>query len=108
MPGPYPQNNKVEGNRIDNLGYTGVLLCGYGPGTKDVNKNNLITNNEISRVGQLWFHALGIFVFQSGFNTISHNYIHDTLYDAIVVSGVRPRFFGYRFKDIPRESSENP
>ena len=97
----YCQNNRVEGNLIHNLGYTGVLLCGYGPGTKDVNKNNLITNNEISRIGQLWFHALGVFVFQSGHNTISHNYIHDTLYDAIVVSGVRPRFFGYRFKDFP-------
>jgi parallel beta-helix repeat protein len=104
----YCRNNKVEGNRIDNLGYTGVLLCGYGPGTKDVNQNNLITNNEISRVGQLWFHALGIFVFQSGFNTISHNYIHDTLYDAIVVSGVRPRFFGYRFKDFPNFPEEYP
>jgi hypothetical protein len=97
----YCQNNRIEGNLISNLGYTGVLLCGYGPGTKDVNKNNLIANNEISRIGQLWFHALGVFVFQSGYNTISHNYIHDTLYDAIVVSGVRPRFFGYRFKDFP-------
>ncbi|VGO16288.1 hypothetical protein PDESU_04879 [Pontiella desulfatans] len=97
----YCQNNRVEGNLIENIGYTGILLCGYGPGTKDVNKNNLITNNEISRIGQLWFHGLGIFVFQSGYNTISHNYIHDTLYDAIVVSGVRPRFFGYRFKDFP-------
>lgn len=97
----YCQNNLIEGNQLDNLGYTGILLCGYGPGTKDVNKNNTITNNEISRVGRLWFHALSIFVFQSGHNVISHNYIHDTMYDAIVVSGVRPRFFGYRFKDFP-------
>ncbi len=104
----YAQNNRITGNRIDNLGYTGILLCGYGPGTKDVNHHNLITNNEISQVGQLWFHALGIFVFQSGHNTISHNYIHDTLYDAIVVSGVRPRFFGYRFKDFPDFPTQYP
>jgi parallel beta-helix repeat protein len=97
----YCQNNRVENNRLDNLGYTGVLLCGYGPGTKDVNKGNIITNNEISRVGRLWFHGLAIFVFQSGHNTISHNYIHDIFYDAIVVSGVRPRFFGWEFKDFP-------
>ncbi|MBK1876053.1 right-handed parallel beta-helix repeat-containing protein [Pelagicoccus mobilis] len=97
----YAQNNRIEGNLLDNLGYTGILLCGYGPGTKDVNHHNIVTNNEISRVGRLWFHALSIFVFQSGHNTISHNYIHDTMYDAIVVSGVRPRFFGYRFKDFP-------
>lgn len=104
----YAQNNRICGNRLDNLGYTGILLCGYGPGTKDVNRNNLVTDNEISRVGQLWFHALGIFVFQSGYNTISHNFIHDTLYDAIVVSGVRPRFFGYRFKDFPDFPKEYP
>jgi hypothetical protein len=97
----YCQNNRVESCRIDNLGYTGILLCGYGPGTKDVNKRNIVTDNEISRIGQLWFHGLAIFVFQSGHNVISHNYIHDTLYDAIVVSGVRPRFFGWRFKDFP-------
>lgn len=97
----YCQNNRVESNRIDNVGHTGILLCGYGPGTKDVNKNNVITNNEISRVGRLWFHAMAVFVFQSGQNLISHNYIRDTSYDAIVVSGVRPRFFGYRFKDFP-------
>ena len=97
----YCQNNRIEDNKIDNLGHTGILLCGYGPGTKDVNRNNIITNNEISRVGRLWFHAMAIFVFQSGHNTISHNYIHDTSYDAIVVSGVRPRFFGWRFNDFP-------
>ena len=104
----YCQNNLVEGNLINNLGYTGILLCGYGPGTKDVNNNNHITNNEISNIGKLWFHAMGIFVFQSGFNTISHNYIHDTRYDAIVVSGVRPRFFGYRFSDFPDFPEDYP
>lgn len=97
----YCQNNLIEGNKIDNIGSTGIFLCGYGPGTKDVNKNNIITNNEIGNIGKVWFHALGVFVFQSGFNTISHNFIHDTNYDAIVVSGVRPRFYGYPFKDFP-------
>lgn len=104
----YCQNNTVAGNLIDNLGYTGILLCGYGPGTKDVNKNNVVTNNEISRIGQLWFHGMAIFVFQSGHNVISHNYIHDTFYDAIVISGVRPRFFGWRFKDFPNFPQEYP
>jgi len=104
----YCRNNRIEGNRLDNLGHTGILLCGYGPGAKDVNKGNIVTNNEISRVGRLWFHAMAIFVFQSGHNTISHNYIHHSSYDAIVVSGVRPRFFGYRFKDFPNFPEANP
>lgn len=104
----YCRNNRIEDNIIDNLGHTGILLCGYGPGAKDVNKHNIVTNNEISRVGRLWFHAMAIFVFQSGYNTISHNYIHDTSYDAIVVSGVRPRFFGWRFNDFPNFTEAYP
>ncbi|MHC4737230.1 MAG: right-handed parallel beta-helix repeat-containing protein [Planctomycetota bacterium] len=36
------QENRIVGNHIEHIGGTGVLLCGYGPGTKDVNKNNLV------------------------------------------------------------------
>jgi len=39
------RNNSISGNLIENLGGLGILLAGYGPGTKDVNKQNSITNN---------------------------------------------------------------
>jgi hypothetical protein len=83
----YAQNNKVIGNDIYELGGTGILLAGYGPGTKDVNRNNLISNNYIHHIGRLWTHSLGIWMWQSGNNLVSHNTIHDVPYTAIAVTG---------------------
>jgi len=91
------QGVTVEGCEFRDLGGTGVLLCGYGPGNKDVNKGNTIHNNEITRVGQLFLHSPGIFVWQSGHNRISHNHVYDQAYTGIVVSGVRRRFFAPMF-----------
>ena len=34
--------NKISGNHIEQMGGGGILLCGYGPGIKDVNKKNLV------------------------------------------------------------------
>ncbi|MCX6225527.1 MAG: hypothetical protein NTV01_12390, partial [Bacteroidia bacterium] len=69
------------------LGGTGILFAGYGPGTKDVNKNNIISNNYIHHIGCLWTHSLGIWLWQSGQNLVSHNTIHDVPYTAIAVTG---------------------
>jgi hypothetical protein len=90
----YGQNIKIISNTFRNLGGTGILLCGYGPGLKDVNKNNQIVNNDISRCGQLFWHSPAIFIWQSGENIARNNRIHDIPYDAVVISGVRPRYFG--------------
>ena len=90
----YAQNIRFFGNTIRNVGGTGILFAGYGPGTKDVNKNNEIVNNDISKCGQLWLHSPAIFIWQSGENVARNNKIHDLPYDAIVISGVRPRFYG--------------
>jgi hypothetical protein len=90
----YGQNIRVEGNNIHDLGGTGVLLCGYGPGKKDVNKNNLISNNNIQSGGRLWLHNPGVFIWQSGENKVLNNRIHDFAYNALVLSGVRPRYHG--------------
>jgi len=89
----YAQNIRVAGNNIHRLGGTAVLLCGYGPGLKDVNKHNLVVNNNIQTCSQLYWHNPGIFVWQSGENKILNNRIHDLPYDGIVLSGVRPRYF---------------
>lgn len=83
----YAQNINVNNNELSELGGAGILLAGYGPGTKDVNKNNVITNNDIHHIGRQWWHSLGIWVWQSGNNMISHNTIHDVPYGAIVISG---------------------
>jgi len=83
------QGIRIESNLIDRVGHMGILLCGYGPGTKDVNKRNIITNNLIHRVGRVITHGAGVFAWQSGENTISHNLIHNVPRKGIGLCGVR-------------------
>ena len=100
----YCQDITVEGSTFKDLGGTGILLCGYGPGKKDVNKNNIVCNNEITRVGQLFLHSPGIFIWQSGHNRITNNHIYDQAYTGLVVSGVRRRFFAPIFDKMGRKN----
>jgi len=88
------QQNKISGNHIEQMGGAGILLCGYGPGTKDVNKNNLVYNNHIHHTGRIYSHSPGIMVWQSGENRVANNLIHHTPYTGIILSGVMTHFFG--------------
>ena len=81
------ERNRVVDNEIGRLGGVGVLLAGYGPGTKDCNRHNEVTNNLIHNVGELCWGSPGIFVWQSGHNRIAHNTIRHTPYSGVVVSG---------------------
>jgi hypothetical protein len=92
----YSQNNQVVNCGFSQLGGTSILLAGYGPGKKNVNKNNSIMNNEIHDCGQIYTHSHGIFIWQSGGNWIAHNLIYNMPYDGIVISGPRPEFFNTR------------
>ena len=71
----------------------GILLCGYGPGTKDVNKNNKIINNLIRRTGELVWHGHAIFIWQSGENFVANNHIREVPRKAIGICGVRGAIF---------------
>ena len=81
------RENRVESCEISNIGGTGVLLQGYGPGTKDVNTHNRIVDNHIHHNGEDWWHNLGVFVWQSSHNLVAHNTIHHTGYTGICVTG---------------------
>jgi hypothetical protein len=83
----YAQHNRIEGNHIHQVGGVGILLAGYGPGTKDVNRDNEIRNNYLHHTGWMHWAAPSLFVWQSGHNQIAHNHLHHTPYTAIVVSG---------------------
>ncbi|MGB2821921.1 MAG: right-handed parallel beta-helix repeat-containing protein, partial [Phycisphaerae bacterium] len=85
--------NTICSNRIEHMGGGGILLCGYGPGTKDVNKKNVVYNNHIHHVGTIYWHSPGIYVCQSGENRVANNLIHHTNYTALIVSGIVTRFF---------------
>ena len=86
----HAQRNKVADCVFAHLGGTGILLSGYGPGLKDENKFNTVTNNYIHHVGTIYKHSPGIFIAQSGHNLISHNTIHDLAYNGMIISGCRP------------------
>ena len=85
-------HNEISGNHIEHMGGGGILLCGYGPGTKDVNRNNFVDNNHIHHVGKIYWHSPGIYVCQSGENRVANNLIHHTNYTALIVSGIVIRF----------------
>jgi len=89
----HAQNITIQNNLIDRVGHMGILLCGYGPGTKDANKNNRIVNNLIRRTGELIWHGHAIFVWQSGQNYIANNHIREVPRKAIGICGVRGAIF---------------
>ncbi|MCA1790864.1 MAG: right-handed parallel beta-helix repeat-containing protein [Thioalkalivibrio sp.] len=83
----HAERNRIVGNHIEDLGGAGIVLGGYGPGTKDVNRRNQILNNHIHHIGRTTWHAPGIFLWQSGENRVAHNHVHHTPYTGIVCSG---------------------
>ncbi len=87
------QRNRIARNHISDIGGAGVLMIGYGPGTKDVNKGNTVVDNHIHDIGKLWWHSHAIVAWQSGSNRIANNYIHHCPRKAVCLSGVRPGFF---------------
>lgn len=94
------QRIKINSNHLHHLGGGGIVLSGYGPGTKDVNKHNVVHDNYIHHIGELLMHSAAIFIAQSGHNEITHNTIQEVPYNGIVVSGCRPHEF-YLVKRIP-------
>lgn len=81
------QNTRVVGNDIHDIGGVGILLAGYGPGTKNVNRVNHVLNNHIHHIGKEYWGSGAIFAWQSGENHIAHNYIHHVPYTAILATG---------------------
>jgi hypothetical protein len=87
------QRNRIRNCLIEHTGNMGILLAGYGPGKKDVNRRNTIINNHLHHLGELYWHGHGIFLWQSGENQVAHNLIHDGPRKALGISGVRDQSF---------------
>jgi len=83
----HAQDIRVVGNHIHHIGGVGVLLAGYGPGTKNVNKRNVVANNHIHHVGLQYWASVAVFAWQSGENRIVHNLIHHIPYTGILSTG---------------------
>tara|TARA_R110000744_G_scaffold47804_2_gene104940 strand:+ start:6254 stop:8605 length:2352 start_codon:yes stop_codon:yes gene_type:complete len=96
----HAQNITIKDNLIDYVGHMGVLLAGYGPGTKDVNHHNTITNNIIHHVGEIIWHGHAVFAWQSGSNTIANNWIHHVPRKAVGVAGARVQILMKKHEDF--------
>lgn len=83
----HARNNRIEGNHIHDVGGVGILLAGYGPGTKDVNRDNRVVNNYLHHIGWMYWGSPALFVWQSGHNLLARNHMHHTPYTAVVISG---------------------
>ena len=83
----HSQKIKIRDCEFSYLGGTGVLLAGYGMGTKDVNRDNVISDCEIHHIGRQYWHSVGVWAWQSGHNTIEHNHIYHIPYSGILVTG---------------------
>lgn len=81
------RNNHIRDNEFSELGGVGILLAGYGPGTKDVNRRNEVSNNHVHHIGQIYWGSPAILVSQSGENRVAHNTVHHAPYDGICVVG---------------------
>ncbi len=92
----YAQNNVIYGNRIEDIGYHGIHLTGYGLGAgpftnaKDsyVNKLNVISNNIIQSTGRNIGHGMGMQICYSGNNDLAHNLFSDLPRTAIFLQGM--------------------
>ncbi|WDQ16460.1 right-handed parallel beta-helix repeat-containing protein [Rhodopirellula sp. P2] len=96
------QHNTIAGNVIEHIGGAGILLSGYGPGTKDVNRENRVFNNHIHHTGRIHSHSPGIMLWQSGENRVANNLVHNTPYTGIILSGCMTDFFRRQGRELGR------
>ena len=96
------QNTKITDNHIEYMGAAGIVLSGYGPGTKDVNKNNLIYNNHVHHTGRVYWHSPGILMWQTGDNRVANNLVHHTPYSSIILCGCMTHFFTKGGRELGR------
>ena len=91
----YAQKNRITHNEMGWLGCGGVLLQGFGPGTTDVNQDNIISRNYIHHTGAGgYMHSAAVTLYQSGGNDISLNWIDKVPYTGIAIAGCAPDEFG--------------
>ena len=82
----HAQRNRITNCELAHLGEAGILLAGYGPGTKDANHHNDIVNNYIHHFSEITWHSPGLWAWQSGHNRIVHNELHHSGYSAVLIT----------------------
>jgi hypothetical protein len=101
------QNTQITGNHIEYMGAAGIVLAGYGPGTKDVNKNNLIYNNHVHHTGRIYWHGAAILMWQTGENRVANNLLHHTPYTSMILCGCMTHYFTKGGRELGRTLRKN-
>ncbi len=101
----YAQNNTVYGNDITQTGYAGIFMIGEDPGSPNYcSRCNTISNNKIHEVGNFVGHGAGIYLMNSGENTVTHNEICNVPRYGISMKGIRYGVFADNgLGDVPFE-----
>jgi hypothetical protein len=101
----YAQKIQVLNNEMGHMGCGGVLLQGYGPGLKDVNRNNIIERNYIHHTGAGgYLHSAAVTLYQAGSNDISFNIISHVPYVGVQICGAN----WDAFNGDPRSNNVDP
>ncbi|MBM3501487.1 MAG: hypothetical protein FJX74_22765, partial [Armatimonadetes bacterium] len=88
------RDNVVEGNTIEDVGGNGVMVGEHYPGwdwtkglppAEEVASGNRVANNHVTRCGQEYFGAVGVWVGFAEGTLVAHNLIHDLPYTGISV-----------------------
>ncbi len=82
----HAQRNRISNCELAHLGEAGILLAGYGPGTKNVNHHNDVINNSIHHFSEITWHSPGLWAWQSGHNRMVHNELHHSGYSAVLIT----------------------
>jgi len=82
----HAQRNRISNCELAHLGEAGILLAGYGPGTKNANHHNDIVNNYIHHFSEITWHSPGLWAWQSGHNRMVHNELHHSGYSAVLIT----------------------
>ena len=81
------KRNRITANEIGDIGGGGVKIgeVTRRPNEAEQCRENVVADNHIHNLGQVFPPAVGIWVGQSSGNTLAHNHIHDLYYTAISV-----------------------
>ncbi|MFC1766794.1 right-handed parallel beta-helix repeat-containing protein, partial [Planctomycetota bacterium] len=82
----HAQRNRITDSEFAHLGEAGILLVGYGLGTKNTNHHNDIINNYIHHFSEITWQSPGFWAWQSGHNRIAHNEFSHSGYCSVVIS----------------------
>ena len=88
----------VSGNWVEDIGGFGLYANGIGPGDAryssaeeaDVNRGHLITNNLFHDGGRQIEYGTGVWLYQTGGTSITHNRIHRFPRDGVGFYGILP------------------